>query len=120
MVSHRMTSAGEAICARRPAPHPPDDRSGRLREHSRPRTSHGYCADDVARGLLVICREPDPSPDLLRLAERYLAFLMEAQASFRNRLGPDRRWQDEPAVGDWWGRTLWGLGTTSLIPPTGR
>jgi hypothetical protein len=49
-------------------------------EHSTPRTSHGYCVDDVARGLLIICREPGPPPDLLRLGERYLAFLVEAQS----------------------------------------
>ncbi|MEV0570616.1 glycosyltransferase [Dactylosporangium sp. NPDC050588] len=89
-------------------------------ERDTPRTSHGYCVDDVARGLLVICREPDPPPDLLRLAERYLALLVEAQApdgAFRNRLGPDRRWQDEAAVGDWWGRALWGLGTAAARSP---
>ncbi|MEV4130562.1 glycosyltransferase [Dactylosporangium sp. NPDC049742] len=89
-------------------------------EYSTPRTSHGYCVDDVARGLLIICREPDPPPDLLRLGERYLAFLVEAQSpdgAFRNRLGPDRRWRDEPAVGDWWGRGLWGLGTAAARSP---
>ncbi|GLL02287.1 glycosyltransferase [Dactylosporangium matsuzakiense] len=89
-------------------------------EYRTPRTAHGYCVDDVARGLLVICREPDPPVDLLRLAEQYLALLVDAQApdgSFRNRLGPDRRWQDEPAVGDWWGRALWGLGTAVARSP---
>ncbi|GAA1536172.1 glycosyl transferase [Dactylosporangium maewongense] len=89
-------------------------------EHTTPRTSHGYCVDDVARGLLVICRESAAPPDLLRLAQRYLAFLVAAQApdgAFRNRLGPDRRWQDEPAVGDWWGRAMWGLGTAAARSP---
>ena len=25
----------------------------------------------------------------------------------------DRRWTDEPGLGDWWGRALWGLGTAA-------
>ncbi|MEV0566829.1 glycosyltransferase [Dactylosporangium sp. NPDC050588] len=89
-------------------------------EHSTPRTSHGYCVDDVARGLLVICREPTAPADLLHLAGRYLAFVVEAQApdgAFRNRRRADGRWQDEPSDGDWWGRALWGLGTAAARSP---
>ena len=26
------------------------------------RVEHGYCVDDVARGLVVTAREPDPEP----------------------------------------------------------
>ena len=90
-----------------------------LLEHARNaivRREHGYCVDDVARGLLVASREPRPTPQVVGLAERYLAFLTHAQApdgTFRNRLGFDRRWLDEPALGDWWGRALWGLGTAA-------
>ena len=53
-----------------------------LLEHARgsiPLREHGYCVDDVARGLVVVCREPTPSAFLIRLAERYLAFLVHAQ-----------------------------------------
>jgi hypothetical protein len=35
-----------------------------LLEHAEgivPRHEHGYCVDDVARGLVVVCREPSPS-----------------------------------------------------------
>jgi hypothetical protein len=90
-----------------------------LLEHARNaivRREHGYCVDDVSRGLLLAVREPRPGPDLVRLAERYLAFLTHAQGAagaFRNRMGYDRRWQDEPSLGDWWGRALWGLGTAA-------
>jgi hypothetical protein len=90
-----------------------------LLEHARTaivRREHGYCVDDVSRGLLVAAREPRPEPRLLRAAERYLAFLTHAQdpdGSFRNRMSYDRRWQDEPSLGDWWGRALWGLGTAA-------
>jgi hypothetical protein len=95
-----------------------------LFEHARgalPRREHGYCLDDVARGLMVVCREPDPDTALVALAETYLAFIAQAQSpdgSFRNRLGYDRRWHGEPGVGDWWGRALWGLGTAATRGPT--
>lgn len=90
-----------------------------LLEHARnatPRREHGYCVDDVSRGLLVACREPQPTALVTGLAERYLAFLTHAQGpdgAFRNRLSYDRRWLDEPSTGDWWGRALWGLGTAA-------
>ena len=32
-----------------------------------PRHENGYCADDVARGLVVVCREPSPSQELVTL-----------------------------------------------------
>jgi hypothetical protein len=90
-----------------------------LLEHARnaiPRREHGYCVDDVSRGLLVAAREPQPSGAAVRLAERYLAFLTHAQGAdggFRNRMSYGRRWMDEPGTGDWWGRALWGLGTAA-------
>jgi hypothetical protein len=90
-----------------------------LLEHARnatPRREHGYCVDDVSRGLLVASREPQPTGRVVGLAERYLAFLthaMDADGACRNRLSYDRRWLDEPSTGDWWGRALWGLGTAA-------
>jgi hypothetical protein len=35
-----------------------------------PRYEHGYCVDDVARGLVVVCREPSPAEELITLARR--------------------------------------------------
>ena len=84
--------------------------------HAIARREHGYRVDDVARGLVVVSREPRPGGQVLRLAERYLAFVTHAQGpdgGFRNRMSYDRRWQDEPSLGDWWGRALWGLGTAA-------
>jgi hypothetical protein len=95
-----------------------------LLEHANgivPRYEHGYCLDDVARGLVVVCREPTPSPDLVALARRYLYFVAQAQAAdgrCRNRLGYNRRWQDKPGTEDCWGRALWGLGTAVARGPT--
>jgi len=93
-------------------------------EHARgamPRRNHGYCVDDVSWALLVISRESDPPPEVARLGERCLAFLAHAQAPdgrFHNRVGYDRRFEDEPGTGDWWGRALWGLGTAAACNPT--
>ena len=94
-----------------------------LFEHARhaiARRDHGYCTDDVARGLMVTSREVEPSATVLRLAECYLAFLTHAQdthGAFHNRMGHDRRWNDQAALGDWWGRALWGLGTAAARSP---
>jgi hypothetical protein len=95
-----------------------------LLEHAKgimPRHEHGYCVDDVARGLVVVCREPSPPQELITLGRRYLYFLGQAQdpgGQFRNRLGYDRRWRDEPGTEDCWGRALWGLGTAAARGPT--
>jgi hypothetical protein len=95
-----------------------------LLEHAEgivPRYEHGYCVDDVARGLVVVCREPSPASELITLAERYLRFLARAQApdgKIRNRLSYDRRWHGEPGTEDCWGRALWGLGTAAARGPT--
>jgi hypothetical protein len=81
----------------------------------------GYSVDDVARGLLVICREPSPSPELVVLGRRYLYFLAQAQAlggQFRNHLGHDRRWHGQPGTEDGWGCSLWALGTAAARGPT--
>jgi hypothetical protein len=95
-----------------------------LLEHAEgivPRHEHGYCVDDVARGLVVVCREPSPSQEIITLGRRYLYFLAQAQAPdgrCRNRLGYDRRWRDQPGTEDCWGRALWGLGTAAARGPT--
>jgi hypothetical protein len=95
-----------------------------LLEHAEgivPRHEHGYCVDDVARGVVVVCREPSPSEDLIILGRRYLYFLAQAQATdgqFRNRLGYDRRWHDQPGTQDSWGRAVWALGTAAARGPT--
>ena len=86
-----------------------------------PRHEHGYCVDDVARGLIVVCREPSPEPELITSGRCYLHFLGQAQTPdgrFRNRLGADRRWHGQPGTEDCWGRALWALGTAAARGPT--
>ena len=110
-------------------PAPPFQHLLRLTDHvgllehadgTTPLPEHGYCVDDVARGLVVVCREPSPRHELVTLAGRYLYFLTQAQAPdgrFRNRLGYDRRWHDDLGTRDCWGRALWGLGTAAARGP---
>ena len=97
-----------------------------LFEHARyatPRREHGYCLDDVARGLIVLCRDVRPEQSAQatavqdRLTEQYLAFTMHAQSPdgrFHNRMSFDRRWQELVGSEDSHGRALWGLGQTVL------
>jgi hypothetical protein len=99
-----------------------DDRG--LFEHALltvPRREHGYCVDDVARGLVVVCHEPKPGPAARRLARCYLAFVLDAiepTGACHNRMAVDGQWRDEAAVGDWWGRALWGLGVAAASAQT--
>jgi hypothetical protein len=86
-----------------------------------PLHTDGYSVDDVARGLLVVCREPSPPQELIVLGRRYLYFLAQAQAlggEFRNHLGYDRKWRGQPGTGDGWGYALWALGTGAARGPT--
>jgi hypothetical protein len=96
--------------------------AGGLYEHARgtsPRPEHGYCVDDVARALVVVCREAEHSSDQDDLVEAYLGFLLAAQGAdgrFHNRRTTDLTWSDEPSVEDCWGRALWGLGVAVSSP----
>jgi hypothetical protein len=103
--------------------------SGGLYEHARgdrPRPEHGYCVDDVARGLVVVAREHEPSRLVHTLGRSYLDFVLAAQAPdgrFHNRRGTDLTWRDDPSLEDCWGRALWGLGAVvaaPTMPPSSR
>jgi hypothetical protein len=77
------------------------------------RPEHGYCVDDVARALVVVCREAASSTAQDDLVAQYLAFVLAAQdvdGRFHNRRSTELVWTDEPSVEDCWGRALWGLG----------
>ena len=85
----------------------------------------GYCVDDVARLAVVALELGGRAPDghWTPVLHRSLAFLRFAAGpegtGMRNFMGYDRRWLDEPHVGDHVGRTVWALGeilATAWIP----
>lgn len=92
-----------------------------LHEHARgqvPAPGFGYCVDDVARGLILTCLAADER--LADLRSLYLTFTIAAVAPdgrCHNRLSTDGHWEDEPALGDWWGRAVWGLGVAATTLP---
>ena len=92
-----------------------DDRG--LYEHclgDEPRREHGYCVDDVARGLIVLMRDPYAGPDKQRLLDVYSAFLTESQipdGRVVNRRDYTGTWRGAPSTADHWGRALWAWGS---------
>jgi hypothetical protein len=77
----------------------------------------GYCVDDVARALVVVCREPRPAPTVSGLVRLYLDFVLDAldpSGLCRNRMSIEGEWRDEPTLGDSWGRSLWALGVAAV------
>ena len=74
--------------------------------HATARREHGYCTDDVARGLVVTTGETAPSAGVLRLAEGYPAFLTHVQ-----RLG------GHPSTRDRRGRRRCPRNPTAAAPP---
>lgn len=82
-------------------------------DHDVPRPEHGCCVDDAARALVVIAREPAPDGAVTALGELCLDVCLAAQSAdgrTRNRRDAGGRWLDRPGLGDWWGRSVWGLG----------
>jgi hypothetical protein len=85
-------------------------------EFTTPRVEHGYCTDDNARALIVVSRQTDPSPELVRMAGIYLAFLRDArlpEGGFHNRRSSDGSWEDVVGSDDSQGRALWALGSVA-------
>ena len=98
-------------------------------QHARgaiPNRETGYCVDDVAR-LAVIALELDrrhADQGWAPILYRALAFLYAASddgggRGMRNFMSYERRWLDEPHVGDHVGRSIWTLGavlSTAWVP----
>jgi glycosyltransferase involved in cell wall biosynthesis len=88
-----------------------------------PNRDSGYCVDDIARLAVVsleLARRGDEQAWTSTLY-RALAFLhaAEGEGGMRNFMGYDRRWLDEPHMGDHVGRSVWTLGeilATAWIP----
>ncbi len=89
-----------------------------------PSRESGYCVDDVARLAVValeLARRGDEQA-WTSIVYRALSFLHDATvvpAGMRNFMGYDRRWLDEPHLGDHVGRSVWALGeilSTAWVP----
>jgi glycosyltransferase involved in cell wall biosynthesis len=88
-----------------------------------PNRDSGYCVDDVARLAVVSVGLAPRGDERLwgSILYRSLAFLSAAagDGGMRNFMSYDRRWLDEPHVGDHVGRSVWALGeilATAWIP----
>lgn len=89
-------------------------------DHDVPRREHGYCLDDVARALLVLAREPDPSPQVAELTETALRFVeaaIDPLGRAHNRMNVAGEWTDDPTTDDWWGRAVGALGIAATSAP---
>jgi glycosyltransferase involved in cell wall biosynthesis len=88
-----------------------------------PNRDSGYCVDDTARLAVVslaLSRRGDEQV-WTSILYRALAFLHAAadEGGMHNFMSYDRRWLDEPHVGDHVGRSVWALGeilATAWIP----
>ncbi|MEO8455868.1 MAG: glycosyltransferase family 4 protein [Sphingomicrobium sp.] len=83
--------------------------------YSVPDRNHGYCIDDNARALILVCTAPNATgDDLDRLSTIYASFIQHAWnpdlGLFRNFMRFDRSWCEEAGSEDSNGRTLWSLG----------
>jgi glycosyltransferase involved in cell wall biosynthesis len=97
-------------------------------QHARgaiPNRYTGYCVDDIARLAVVALELESRTGDAAwtPILYRSLAFLYDAAdehgAGMRNFMSYDRRWLDEPHVGDHVGRSIWALGdvlSTAWVP----
>lgn len=91
--------------------------------HGIPDRRHGYCTDDNARALKLICETRVGDPAVRRrLALTYAAFLEHAwndeAGRFRNFMGFDRQWLETEGSEDSNGRALWCLGGVVRSAPT--
>ena len=88
-----------------------------------PNRDSGYCVDDVARLAVVSLALARRGNEQVwnSILYRSVAFLHAAvgEGGMRNFMAYDRRWLDEPHVGDHVGRAVWALGdilATAWIP----
>src|SRR5437773_2206374 len=96
-----------------------------------PNRDSGYCVDDTARLAVVSLALARRGNEQIWTSHLYraLAFLHAAtgRGGMRNFMSYDRRWLDEPHIGDHVGRSIWALGeilstawASALVEPTQR
>lgn len=80
-----------------------------------PNLKEGYCLDDNARALLMVCMsyKQKKNPQALELMPIYLSYihyLQNKDGTFRNFLSFNRNFLDEVGSEDSFGRAIWALG----------
>ena len=83
--------------------------------YAAPRPEHGYCTDDMARLLVVATRQADTdgTADLAHLSLSFVADAQSPDGACRNRMDRHGAWEDQPALEDAWGRSVWALGSAA-------
>ncbi|PXA97731.1 glycosyl transferase family 1 [Nostoc sp. 3335mG] len=96
------------------------DSTGMLQHsiYSIPDRRHGYCIDDNARALILMCRMPELDEVVRdRWTSIYASFVQHAWnpdlRRFRNFMNFDRSWCEECGSEDSNGRAIWSLGVTA-------
>ncbi len=79
-----------------------------------PDRAHGYCVDDNARALILMCRDSTiGDAERARLTCAYAGFVQHAwnpdTRAFRNFMSFDRSWLETEGSDDSCGRTVWAL-----------
>lgn len=80
-----------------------------------PNLKEGYCLDDNARALLMVCmtykqKKRELALDLMPLYLSYIHYMQNPDGTFRNFLSFNRNFLDEVGSEDSFGRTIWVLG----------
>lgn len=90
-----------------------------------PDRNHGYCIDDNARALILMCQIPDMDAGLRDTwMTNYAAFMQHGwnpdRGCFRNFMSFNRDWCEEEGSEDSNGRALWALGVMARDAPGER
>ncbi len=80
-----------------------------------PNLKEGYCLDDNARALFMVCmsykQKKDPlALELMPIYLSYIHYMQNKDGTFRNFLSFNRNFLDEIGSEDSFGRTIWALG----------
>jgi glycosyltransferase involved in cell wall biosynthesis len=96
------------------------DSTGMLQHsiYSVPDRRHGYCIDDNARALMLVCQMADLNEETrdkwMTIYASFIQYAWNPEARrFRNFMNFDRTWCEETGSEDSNGRTLWALGITA-------
>lgn len=87
-----------------------------------PNLKEGYCLDDNARALLMVCmcynqKKYRKALELMPIYLSYIHYMQNSDGSFRNFLSFNRNYLDEVGSEDSFGRTIWAMGYLLSNPP---